>query len=57
MVSFQKGDFFVILTILLCLLYMQFALLEGSSVDDDLENLKKELAGSSKVCLTQLTSI
>ncbi|KAB5519883.1 hypothetical protein DKX38_024202 [Salix brachista] len=25
-----------------------FALLEGSSVDDDLENLKKELAGSSK---------
>ncbi|KAL9374198.1 hypothetical protein Peur_033818 [Populus x canadensis] len=26
----------------------KFALLEGSSVDDDLENLKKELAGSSK---------
>ncbi|KAH8505685.1 hypothetical protein H0E87_012780 [Populus deltoides] len=34
----------------------KFALLEGSSVDDDLDNLKKELAGSSKVCLTQLTS-
>ncbi|XP_030471778.2 membrane-associated 30 kDa protein, chloroplastic-like isoform X1 [Syzygium oleosum] len=26
----------------------KFALLEGSSVDDDLENLKKELSGSSK---------
>ncbi|PNS98844.1 hypothetical protein POPTR_016G099400v4 [Populus trichocarpa] len=26
----------------------KFALLEGSSVDDDLENLKKELGGSSK---------
>lgn len=30
---------------------LQFALLEGSSVDDDLVNLKKELSGSSKVCL------
>lgn len=29
---------------------MQFALLEGSSVDDDLADLKKELSGSSKVC-------
>lgn len=29
----------------------QFALLESSSVDDDLANLKKELSGSSKVCL------
>ena len=56
MISFQKGDFFEILTILLSSLDVQFALLEGSSVDDDLENLKNELAGSSKVCLTQLTS-
>lgn len=30
---------------------LQFALLESSSVDDDLANLKKELSGSSKVCL------
>ncbi|KAG6640483.1 hypothetical protein CIPAW_09G006800 [Carya illinoinensis] len=29
----------------------KFALLEGSSVDDDLANLKKELSGSSKLCL------
>ncbi|KAG6693565.1 hypothetical protein I3842_09G006800 [Carya illinoinensis] len=29
----------------------KFALLEGSSVDDDLVNLKKELSGSSKLCL------
>ena len=28
---------------------LQFALLEGSSVDDDLASLKKELSGSSKV--------
>lgn len=30
---------------------MQFALLEGSSVDDDLVNLKKELSGTSKVSI------
>jgi hypothetical protein len=29
---------------------LQFAILESSSVDDDLANLKKELSGSSKVC-------
>lgn len=35
-----------------CIIFMlQFALLEDSSVDDDLANLKKELSGSSKVCL------
>lgn len=56
-VYFRKADFFVILAIFCVSLSMQFALLEGSSVDDDLENLKKELAGSSKVCLTQLTSL
>lgn len=32
------------------LLILQFALLETSSVDDDLANLKKELSSSSKVC-------
>lgn len=31
---------------------MQFALLESSSVDDDLANLKKELSGASKVLPT-----
>lgn len=56
-VYFRKSDFFVILAIFCVSLSMQFALLEGSSVDDDLENLKKELGGSSKVCLTQLTSL
>lgn len=30
---------------------MQFALLETSSVDDDLADLKKELSGSTKVKL------
>lgn len=30
---------------------LQFAMLESSSVDDDLAKLKKELSGSSKVCL------
>jgi hypothetical protein len=34
-------------------LFLQFAMLESSSVDDDLANLKKELAGSSKVCFKQ----
>jgi len=29
--------------------FLQFALLESSSVDDDLANLKKELSGGSKV--------
>ncbi|EEF32085.1 Membrane-associated 30 kDa protein, chloroplast precursor, putative [Ricinus communis] len=33
----------------------KFALLESSSVDDDLENLKKELSGGSKVHTTHLT--
>ena len=33
---------------------VQFALLEGASVDDDLANLKKEISGGSKVCLIQL---
>lgn len=31
--------------------YLQFALLETSSVDDDLADLKKELSGSTKVKL------
>lgn len=39
------------LSILHSIFALQFALLEGSSVDDDLANLKKELSGSSKVCL------
>ena len=47
----------MILAIFCVPLSMQFALLEGSSVDDDLENLKKELAGSSKVRPTQFTSL
>jgi len=36
--------------LLLIIDFLQFALLEGSSVDDDLANLKKELSGASKVC-------
>ncbi|KAJ0093233.1 hypothetical protein Patl1_26652 [Pistacia atlantica] len=32
----------------------KFALLESSSVDDDLANLKKELSSSSKACLILL---
>ncbi|KAJ0034971.1 hypothetical protein Pint_26015 [Pistacia integerrima] len=32
----------------------KFALLESSSVDDDLVNLKKELSSSSKACLILL---
>lgn len=51
-----KIDWFLVCNIffeLYLLHFLQFALLETSSVDDDLANLKKELSGSSKVCLRQ----
>lgn len=36
-------------TVLTFYIFLQFALLETSSVDDDLASLKKELSGSTKV--------